>query len=539
MQAQNAVHVEHAQMLARPAGYAEAQRPILRLFHAASVILHEETQIARVRLRPDFDIAVVHVANAVNHRVFHNRLKHQLGHHAAHQRVVHLDFAGEAILKANELNVYVSFQQLKLLPERHKLVAGDARAQNLRQILRQRRHLRHAVRHAHPFHRIQRVIEEMRVELRLHHADARIVQLLLALHRAPEVQFTFRHHLVEADRQLPQLALAARHDARAEFAQLHPLHRRRHLPNRARHLPAEHQRAPQAQQQADRAERHADEHHQVRHLAVEHARLAEQQRKPADRLGLCRIGQHRVAVAERLARQHPLAQLVQAAFRPGRSGIVDQPPLSAQQHHAVGRVQPPAEQLAEAVPADLRQQIAPCRAANGGHAPRLAEKDGVLPVGHAQNAPIRIEGRVLLLPAQGAQAHAVRADDHKLGHLRHLRRLPDQRRVDRSRVRRVALLERRTHPFIPRQRVKRPLHAGKRLRKLPGHSGELRPRRFLLPLCAGGNHHREQQRKAQDDRHERHADHRQKNARLKAHASSFPHGASSFMSACQRLRISR
>ena len=98
---------------------------------------------------------------------------------------------------------------------------------------------------------------------------------------------------------------------------------------------------------------------------------------------------------------------MQAAFRPGRSGIVDQPPLSAQQHHAVGRVQPPAQQLAEAVPADLRQQIAPGRAANGGHAPRLAEKDGVLPVGHAQNAPIRIEGRVLLLPAQGAQAHAV------------------------------------------------------------------------------------------------------------------------------------
>ena len=54
VQAQNAVHVEHAQMLARPAGYAEAQRPILRLFHAASVILHEEPQIARVAPPPRF-----------------------------------------------------------------------------------------------------------------------------------------------------------------------------------------------------------------------------------------------------------------------------------------------------------------------------------------------------------------------------------------------------------------------------------------------------------------------------------------------------
>ena len=115
MQAQNAVHVEQAQMLTRPAGYAEAQRPILRLFHAASVILHEEAQIARVRLRPDFDIAVVHVANAVNHRVFHNRLKHQLHRTVVHYFLVYLKAHLKFVLIAHLLNIHVAFCVQKLI----------------------------------------------------------------------------------------------------------------------------------------------------------------------------------------------------------------------------------------------------------------------------------------------------------------------------------------------------------------------------------------------------------------------------------------
>ena len=329
-----------------------------------------------------------------------------------------------------------------------------------------------------------------------------------------------------------------RHDARAQFAHLHALHRRRHLPNGARHLAAEHQRAPQAQQQARRAQHHADDDHQMRHLARKHARLAEQQRKPADRLGLRRIGQHGVAVAERLARQHALTQFVQAAFRTRGAGIVDQPPLTAQQHDAIGRIQPLAEQFAEAVAADFRQQISRAHAADGCDAPRFAEKDNVFILRHAQNAPVRIKNDVFLLPTQGAKACAIRIDEHELGHFRHIRRLPDQRGIQLARVRRIAFLNRRANPRVLRQRVKHALHARKRVRKLAAQHVELSLCRLALPFCAGGNHHRKQQREAQDDRHKRHADHRQKNARLKTHALLFAHGASPSMSACQRTRMS-
>ena len=134
-----------------------------------AVILHAQHECAVLLTRGELHIAVVHVRDAVDYRVFHKRLGYQLRHDAVLEALVHIRLPREAVLKAQRLDIEVLFQQLKLLFERYKAIPGYPRAKKRGKVRRHRGDLRDMVRHAEPLHAVERVIQKMRVELRLHH----------------------------------------------------------------------------------------------------------------------------------------------------------------------------------------------------------------------------------------------------------------------------------------------------------------------------------------------------------------------------------
>ena len=80
--------------------------------HAAAVVGDPEHQIIPLLDRLHLDVAVVPVRHAVDDGVLHQGLEGQLGHQTALKPVRRVDLAGEAVLKADELDVEIAVKEL-------------------------------------------------------------------------------------------------------------------------------------------------------------------------------------------------------------------------------------------------------------------------------------------------------------------------------------------------------------------------------------------------------------------------------------------
>lgn len=151
------------------------------------------------------ELSVRHAGKTVQDRVFRQRLEHHLGDHARKQRLRHGLLVGKAVGQADALDLHIPPEDLQLLFQRHKLVRQDAEAQDVGQVRRHQRDLRHLIDLADPLHRVQRVAQKVRVQLRLQHPDLRVVERLLIFQQRLLVAAQGEHHAVELLGKLAEL----------------------------------------------------------------------------------------------------------------------------------------------------------------------------------------------------------------------------------------------------------------------------------------------------------------------------------------------
>ena len=139
--------------------------------------------------------------------IFDDRLQHQLRHHAAHQLLRDLDLEAEGVVEAQLLDIAVAFEQLELLLQRFELAPRDASAEDLREIRAECDDFRHLMGLRHPLDGVECVIEEVRIQLCLHHPHLGFVEMLLLLHPLFHVPADPNRRLIEAIGELPELVI--------------------------------------------------------------------------------------------------------------------------------------------------------------------------------------------------------------------------------------------------------------------------------------------------------------------------------------------
>ena len=165
-------------------------------------------------------MAFLTVSQPVYHGVFHNWLNDQFRNHTVCKLLRKLVIETEFPLKTDLLYLRVAVYKLQLLLQGDKLGVGYAGPQNLRQLCRQGGDLRDVVRLGDPFHRIQCIVQEMGIQLGLHHC----VQLLLLADLHFHIGLQLRRHGVEAAGQLAKLIIPRGNDPRVEISVLHLVH---------------------------------------------------------------------------------------------------------------------------------------------------------------------------------------------------------------------------------------------------------------------------------------------------------------------------
>ena len=112
--------------------------------------------------------------------VFNDGLEHELRHQHIQRQVLHVLYERKFPRETDALYLDVAVERSQLLAERHKFAAGDAAAQDVREVGGDGRDLGDLVYLAHPFDGVERVVEEVRIQLGLHHAYLCVAQFLAA-----------------------------------------------------------------------------------------------------------------------------------------------------------------------------------------------------------------------------------------------------------------------------------------------------------------------------------------------------------------------
>ena len=108
-------------------------------------------------------MAFLTVFQAVYHGILHDGLNDQLRNHAARKFLRKLVIKAELSLKTDLLYLCIAVHELQFLLQSDKLGVGDTGPQDFRKLCRKRGDLRDVVRLGNPFHRIQCIVQEMRV----------------------------------------------------------------------------------------------------------------------------------------------------------------------------------------------------------------------------------------------------------------------------------------------------------------------------------------------------------------------------------------
>ena len=148
------------------------------------------------------------------HGVFHDGLNDQFRNHTVCNLIRKLVIETEFPLETDLLYLRIVVHKLQFLLQGDKLGVGYAGPQNLRQLCRQGGDLRDVVRLGDPFHRIQCIVQEMGIQLGLHHCDLYFVQLLLLADLHFHIGLQLRRHGVEAAGQLAKLIIPRGNDSR-------------------------------------------------------------------------------------------------------------------------------------------------------------------------------------------------------------------------------------------------------------------------------------------------------------------------------------
>ena len=314
------------------------------------------------------------------------------------EALVHVDLADEPILKADLLNIQVLPDKLQLVLQRDQLTAGDTRPQQRRQIGRHGGDLGDVVGHAQPLHAVQRVVEEVGVQLCLQHPQLRLVQLLLPLDGALQILPVLLGHAVEAGGQTPQLIGAVQIELGIIVATLHLPHGVVQRIDGPGQVAAEPPRGHGAQRQTQKAQRRAYQIQGAQHLSRIDAGLLEQQGKASGAGG----GIERAVVAgsagEPLPRQQLTTQGGHSAVRLYGAGVVDGAPRAVQHQQIVGGRHQTVKELGKAVTvhagSDIAQQLPAVGGDGAGCQQPLAgaEEDRTAAApGSVQRAPVRVQ----------------------------------------------------------------------------------------------------------------------------------------------------
>ena len=210
----------------------------LALFDADAVVRDLNLHIAADLLggQPDDALAIAELVQPVEQAVFDDRLQNQL-----HDRVVgdirrdlgdelHVAAAAEVCQLHEEAHV------LHLVAQRQKVAAvAQAEPVEARELHDDVHGFLVAARHGFPGDHVQRIVEEMRVDLRLQGAQLHVLEVLAEIVALVDEQADPADHEVEAVLQLADLVLAVHDAADAEVAVLHAPHllRQRFDPPRA------------------------------------------------------------------------------------------------------------------------------------------------------------------------------------------------------------------------------------------------------------------------------------------------------------------
>ena len=148
------------------------------LVQRAVVVADVDAQHAVLATAVDLDTVVADVlADAVPDRVLHDRLQHQAGHGRVQHVGRDMDARGQAVTEASPLDAQVQLQQFQFAAQRDFLavVVLQERAQQFAQA-QQHVFRRQRVLVQQGDDGVQRVEQEMRLQLRLQHLQARLRQ---------------------------------------------------------------------------------------------------------------------------------------------------------------------------------------------------------------------------------------------------------------------------------------------------------------------------------------------------------------------------
>ena len=330
--------------------------------------------------------------------VLHQGLQHHLGHDAVLEPLVHVDLAHEPVLEPDLLDVQVLPHQLQLVLQRDQLAAGDAGPQQRRQIRGHIRDLGDVVGHAQPLHAVQRVVQEVGVQLGLQHPQLRLVQLPLALDGALQILAVFLGHAVEAGGQTPKLIGAVQIQLDVVVALLHLPHGVVQRVDGPGQIAAEPPCRHGAQRQTQKAQRAAHQIQGAQHLPRVDAGLLEQQREAGGTVGGTERAVVALAAGELLPGQQLAAQSGHGILGLHRAGVVHRAPGAVQHQQIVGgchdAVKKPGKAAAGHTDGDVAQQLAAVArdGADRQQAGVAAEEHGALAAaGGVQCAPVRVQ----------------------------------------------------------------------------------------------------------------------------------------------------
>ena len=207
----------------------------------------------------------------MQYRVLHDGLYDQLGDHTFFQSLLQLHDVRELIIETDLLDIYITVHQFQFFFQIDELSLGDTGPKDLRQSRRHGSDLRDMVGLRHPFHGIQCVIQEMRIQLCLHHGNMGSIEFLLLLHLILHALLQFVGHDIKVPGHLSQLVLSVGDDPDGKVSFLQCTHGRIHPFDRTGHIstqPGSHQNA-----QNDTDGQHHDQHtvHGVQYFCRKHA----------------------------------------------------------------------------------------------------------------------------------------------------------------------------------------------------------------------------------------------------------------------------
>ena len=162
-----------------------------------AVVLDGRKNIVAPRLDADDNLSLIdQTVDAMVNCVFNDRLERNLVAEVIQTALVDLEAVGELVLVAHRLNLQVALRVLHLVADGDELMAlADADAEQLRQ--RVYHHDRFLVLPplAHPRNGVERVVEEMRVDLRLQGSELRFAEVHLFGAHGRHQLLDFPHHV--------------------------------------------------------------------------------------------------------------------------------------------------------------------------------------------------------------------------------------------------------------------------------------------------------------------------------------------------------